>query len=117
MKTSGVSVGMYCRVSTTGQTVENQRSALAAHGAARGWRIRWFLDEAISGKRERRPGLDALMEAARRREIDVVACVKLDRLARSTHHLVTLSKELEALGMELVVTEQAIDTTTPTGRL
>src|SRR5207253_8211808 len=47
----------------------------------------------------------------------VVACVKLDRLARSTHHLVTLAKELEVIGVELVVTEQAIDTTTPAGRL
>ncbi len=43
--------------------------------------------------------------------------VKLDRLARSTHHLVTLAKELEALGVDLVVLDQAIDTTTPSGRL
>jgi DNA invertase Pin-like site-specific DNA recombinase len=47
----------------------------------------------------------------------VVACTKLDRLARSTHHLVTLARELEALGVELVVLDQAIDTTTPAGRL
>jgi len=47
----------------------------------------------------------------------MVACTKLDRLARSTHHLVTLAKELEALGVDLVVLDQAIDTTTPSGRL
>jgi DNA invertase Pin-like site-specific DNA recombinase len=47
----------------------------------------------------------------------VVVAVKLDRLARSTHHLVAMAKELQALGVELVITEQSIDTTTPTGRL
>ena len=58
-----------------------------------------------------------MMAAARARKIDVVACTKLDRLARSTHHLVTLAKELESLGVELVVLDQALDTSTPAGRL
>jgi DNA invertase Pin-like site-specific DNA recombinase len=49
--------------------------------------------------------------------VDVVACVRLDRLARSTHHLLSLGRELEALGVDLVATEQAVDTTTPAGRL
>jgi DNA invertase Pin-like site-specific DNA recombinase len=43
--------------------------------------------------------------------------VKLDRLARSVRHLVTMAQELQALGVDLVVLDQAIDTTTPTGRL
>jgi len=47
----------------------------------------------------------------------VVACVKLDRLARSVHHLVAMVRELEVLGVDLVVLDQAIDTTTPNGRL
>jgi DNA invertase Pin-like site-specific DNA recombinase len=47
----------------------------------------------------------------------VVICTKLDRLARSTHHLVTLGKELDALGVDLVVLDQAVDTTSPSGRL
>ena len=46
-----------------------------------------------------------------------MVCTKLDRLARSTHHLVTLAKEFQALGVDLVVLDQAIDTTTPSGRL
>lgn len=58
-----------------------------------------------------------MMAAVRTRRVDVVACVKLDRLARSTHHLVTLAKELATLGVDLVVLDQAIDTTTPAGRL
>ena len=108
---------LYARVSTTDQTPETQLEALRAYATARGWSATEFTDHGISGAKEKRPALDALVAAARARKIDVVACVKLDRLARSTHHLVTLAKELEALGVELVVTEQAIDTTTPTGRL
>jgi hypothetical protein len=48
-----------------------------------------------------------------RRYVDVIACVKLDRLARSVHHLVAMVREFEALGVDLVVLDQAIDTTTP----
>ena len=108
---------MYARVSTTEQTPQNQLDALRAFAAARGWRPTEFVDHGISGAKERRPALDALLASVRSRKVDVVACVKLDRLARSTHHLVTLAKELEALGVDLVVLDQAIDTTTPSGRL
>ena len=108
---------LYCRVSTTGQTAENQWLALRSFAAARGWDAVEFVDHGVSGTREKRPALEALLAAVRARRVDVVACVKLDRLARSTHHLVTLAKELEALGVDLVVLDQAIDTTTPSGRL
>jgi len=57
------------------------------------------------------------MADARRRRFDVLAITKLDRLARSVRHLTTLAAELEALGVGLVVLDQAIDTTTPAGRL
>jgi len=57
------------------------------------------------------------MKAVRARTVDVVIVTKLDRLARSTHHLVTLGRELAALGVDLVVLDQQIDTTTPSGRL
>jgi len=53
----------------------------------------------------------------RRRQVDVVICVRLDTLARSAHHLLALSKELDALGVDLVATDQSVDTTTPAGRL
>ncbi len=107
---------LYCRVSTTGQTVENQLLALRSFAAARGWDAVEFVDHGVSGTREKRAALETLLAAVRARRVDVVACVKLDRLARSTHHLVTLAKELEALGVDLVVLDQAIDTTT-SGRL
>jgi len=82
------------------------------------WAVRAFAgDHGVSGSREKRPALETLLAAVRARRVDVVACVTLDRLARSTHHLVTLAKELEALGVDLVVLDQAIDTTTPSGWL
>jgi DNA invertase Pin-like site-specific DNA recombinase len=110
-------VGLYARVSTTDQTPENQLLALRAYSQARGWTITEFTDVGVSGAKERRPALDAMLAAARARKVDVVACVRLDRLARSTHHLLTMARELEALGVDLVATEQAVDTTTPAGRL
>ena len=108
---------LYARVSTTDQAPENQLAALRAFASARGWRAIELVDHGVSGAKERRPALDEFLAAARARKIDVLACTKLDRLARSTHHLVTLAKELEALGVDLVVLDQAIDTTTPSGRL
>jgi DNA invertase Pin-like site-specific DNA recombinase len=115
--TAGRRVGLYCRVSTTGQTAENQLLALRAFATARGWIVTEFVDHGISGAKEKRPALDALHAAVRARKLDVVSCVKLDRLARSVHHLVAMVREFEALGVDLVVLDQAIDTTTPAGRL
>src|SRR5207247_2208956 len=108
---------LYARVSTPDQTPENQLSVLRSFAAARSWDAREFMDHGVSGTKERRPALDAMLAAGRARKVDVVLVTKLDRLARSTHHLVTLAKELQALGVDLVVLDQAIDTTTPAGRL
>ena len=110
-------VALYARVSTTGQTAENQLLALRSFATARGWTITEYVDHGQSGAKERRPALDALLAAVRARRVDLVACVKLDRLARSVHHLVALVREFEVLGVDLVVLDQAIDTTTPAGRL
>ncbi len=117
MSPAGARVALYARVSTGGQTAENQLLALRAFAGHRGWTATEFTDHGVSGAREKRPQLDALLAAARARKVDVVACVKLDRLARSVSHLVTLVRELEVLGVDLVVLDQAIDTTTPAGRL
>jgi DNA invertase Pin-like site-specific DNA recombinase len=109
--------GLYARVSTGDQNPQNQLDALRAFAAARKWVPAEFVDHGFSGAGQRRPGLEDALAAARSRRIDVLIVTKLDRLARSTHHLVALSKELEALGVDLVVLDQAIDTTTPSGRL
>jgi DNA invertase Pin-like site-specific DNA recombinase len=114
---NGHRLGLYARVSTAGQTPENQLLPLRAFGEARGWTVTEWVDHGVSGAKERRPALDALLKAARTRKVDVIAVTKLDRLARSVRHLLSMTTELEALGVGLVVTEQALDTTTPSGRL
>jgi DNA invertase Pin-like site-specific DNA recombinase len=108
---------LYARVSTTDQTPENQLAVLRAFAEARGWQAIEFVDHGVSGAKDRRPALDALLAAVRGRRVDLVVCVRLDRLARSTRQLVTLAADFEALGVDLVVLDQAIDTTTPSGRL
>jgi DNA invertase Pin-like site-specific DNA recombinase len=110
-------VAIYSRVSTTGQTAENQLLALRAFAEARGWTVTEFVDSGVSGAKEKRPALDAMLAAVRARKVDLVAAVKLDRLARSVHHLVAMVREFEALGVDLIVLDQAIDTTLPAGRL
>ncbi|HME68646.1 MAG TPA: recombinase family protein [Myxococcota bacterium] len=111
-------VAFYARVSTAEQHVEPQLHALRGYSEARGLTIaEEFIDNGVSGAKDRRPALDRLLAAARRRRFDVLACTKLDRLARSVHHLTSLGRELEALGIDLVVLDQSIDTSTPAGRL
>src|SRR5262245_32352985 len=82
-----IRAALYARVSTTAQDAETQLEALRDFARSRGWIGREFVDAGVSGAAQSRPALDTLVAAARRREIDVLACVKLDRLARSTHHL------------------------------
>ncbi len=111
-------VAIYCRVSTDDQTVAPQLDALRDYARARGLEVvEEYLDEGVSGSKDRRPALDEMMAKARRRSFDSVAVVKLDRLARSTRHLTQLAAELEALGVDLIVIDQGIDTSTPAGRL
>src|SRR5215472_16831834 len=108
----------YGRVSTADQHSEIQLHALRAYAEARGLEtVGEYADHGVSGGKDRRPALDRLLADARRRRFDVLACTKLDRLARSVHHLTSLGRELEVLGIDLVVLDQAIDTSTPSGRL
>jgi len=111
-------IALYARVSTAEQHVEPQLHALRGYAEARGLEIATeYIDHGVSGAKDRRPALDRLLADARRRRFDVLACTKLDRLARSVHHLTSLARELEALGIDLVVLDQSIDTSTPAGRL
>ena len=110
-------VALYARVSTSDQTAENQLRALREHAARAGWIIlAEFTDHAVSGTREKRPGLDALMADARRRRFDLIAGAALDRLERNLRHLVTLLDELQHLGVALVSLREALDLTSPIGR-
>jgi DNA invertase Pin-like site-specific DNA recombinase len=113
-------VALYLRVSTDGQTVENQRIALEALCEQRGWTVaHTYKDEGVSGAKGRsgRPGLDAMLKDATRGRFDVVMAWAMDRLGRSLSDLLDTLGELEAVSVGLVLHQQAIDTTTPTGRM
>ena len=110
---------IYLRVSTSEQTVENQRRDLEAAAAQRGWEIvATFADEGISGSkgRDKRPGLDRMLKDATRGKFDVVMAWGVDRMGRSLPDLVGTLQELHGAKVDLFLHQQAIDTTTPAGK-
>ncbi|WFU44137.1 recombinase family protein [Bradyrhizobium sp. CB82] len=112
-------VGIYLRVSTNGQTTENQRRELEAVAARSGWEIVGIYEDAgISGAkgRDERPGFDRLLKDATARKINMIAAWSVDRLGRSLQHLVGFLTDLRALGCNLYLHQQALDTSTPSGR-
>ena len=109
--------GIYARVSTNDQTCDNQLIELRRYVEARRWSAVEYVDEGVSGSKERRPALDQLLKDARRRKFDVVICWSLDRMGRSLKHLVVLLDDLHALGVSFISIREGLDWTTPTGRL
>ena len=110
---------LYLRVSTDQQTTGNQYQELWAAAARAGWSIvEVFEDNGISGAkgRDQRPAFDRLHRAMTRREIDVVMVWSVDRLGRSLQDLVAFLAELRAVGCDLYLHQQGVDTTTPAGR-
>ena len=97
----------YARVSSVGQSLDVQLDKLAD--------CEKIYKEKISGADDRRPQLRACMDYVR--EGDTLYVTRLDRLARSTLHLCKIAKELEGKGVDLVVVDQSIDTSSATGRL
>jgi DNA invertase Pin-like site-specific DNA recombinase len=100
----------YGRVSTSDQHPEAQHDALTAAGCEQ-----IFVDKA-SGMLARRPELDKALLSANRAG-DQLVVTKLDRLGRSLEHLIELSNTLQTLGVDLVVLDQGIDTSTAIGRM
>lgn len=112
-------VAIYTRVSTDGQTTDNQLRELEAAAVRQGWEIVGvFSDNGISGAngRELRPALDALIKGAIRRDFDLIAAWSVDRLGRSLQQLVSFLSEIHAKGVDLYLHQQGIDTTTPAGK-
>jgi len=110
---------LYLRVSTTDQDTERQERELRAVAAARGWDVvEVFADNGISGSkgREKRPAFDRLHKDAARRKFDLVMSWSVDRLGRSLKDLIAFLHEMHALGIELFLFQQALDTTTPAGK-
>jgi DNA invertase Pin-like site-specific DNA recombinase len=101
----------YARVSTRDQHPEAQHDTLLAAGCDPG---HIYIDK-VSGKLAHRPELDKALLVLR--EGDQLAVTKLDRLGRSLAHLITLSAELQQRGVDLMVLDQGIDTSTAVGRM
>jgi DNA invertase Pin-like site-specific DNA recombinase len=114
-----VRAALYLRVSTDEQTTHSQYRELWAAAARAGWSIvEVFEDAGISGAkgRDQRPAFDRLHRAIARREVDIVMAWSVDRLGRSLQDLVGFLGELRAVGCDLYLHQQGIDTTTPAGR-
>ena len=108
--------GLYGRVSTNDQqTLPMQLRVLRDYTARRGWIIAMQVKEVGSGAAQRQMR-EKLIEAARRREIDVVLVWRLDRWGRSVADLLATLQELEHLGVGFVSLTEALDLTTPAGR-
>jgi len=115
----GKRVAIYLRVSTDGQSVENQRRELLAAAEHHGWGVEAeFADAGISGAkgRDKRPAFDKMLKAATRREIDMIAAWSVDRLGRSLQDLVGFLGEIHGAGVDLFLHQQGLDTSTPAGR-
>jgi DNA invertase Pin-like site-specific DNA recombinase len=110
---------LYARVSTNGQTTENQLRELRIAAARLGWEVTGeFVDHGISGAKGRkdRPQLDALLKGVARKDFDIVAAWSVDRLGRSLIDLVNMLQELHSTGVDLYLHQQGINTTTPAGK-
>lgn len=99
----------YVRVSTIAQTLDQQNAALATAGVTK------TFSDTMSGARDDRPGLAALLDYVR--EGDTVVVWKLDRLGRNTLHILEMVKSLTDRGVTLVSTSDGIDSSTAAGRM
>lgn len=113
------SVAIYARVSTAdkGQDLDTQLLPLKEFAERRSWKIHEIYTDQISGSRESRPSLDRLMATAHKRKFDCVLVFRFDRFARSTKSLITALETFSSLGIDFISYQEAVDTTTPAGRM
>lgn len=98
----------YARVSTIDQNLEMQLDALKQYGCER------IYQEKMTGTKKERPQLEEMLKQLR--PGDKVVIYKLDRISRSTKHLIELSEHFESAGVQFVSLQDSIDTSTPMGR-
>ena len=113
-------IAIYARVSTDKQTTENQLNELRAVANRMGYVItQEYVDNGISGAKSRcdRPALDAMLKDAVRGRFDMMMCWSIDRLGRSLQNLIEILNELESVKVDLYFLQQAIDTSTPMGKM
>ncbi len=109
---------LYGRVSTSEQNIQSQVEELREFVIRRGFEVYdEYADQGFSGAKDNRPALDRLMRDARQRRFDIVVVTAFDRFGRSLRFLVNVLAEFNSLGIDFVSVRQAIDTTTPTGKM
>jgi DNA invertase Pin-like site-specific DNA recombinase len=127
---AGIRAALYVRVSTHNRTrgregagdlvftqnPEVQERPLRGLAEQRGWEVVRVYSDRMSGAKEDRPGLRALMQDARRGLFDVVVVWRFDRFARSIEQLVSALAEFRRLGVDFVSAQEALDTGTPMGK-
>jgi len=113
-----IRAGLYARVSTSrDQDPQMQLHDLRRVADQRGWEVVGeYVDIGQSGAKDRRPELNRLTKDISRGKVDLVACWRFDRFARSVRHLVTALDEFRARGVDFVSLHDGIDTSTPAGR-
>lgn len=110
--------GIYLRVSKGSQTTDNQRRELAAYCERQGWTVAGIYDDSgVSGAKADRPGLNRMMRDLAAKKIGLVACWKIDRLARSVADLLRLLQEIQQAGGAFVAITQQIDTSSAYGKM
>src|SRR5215472_8996680 len=117
---------LYVRVSTTNRATRNQavfeqnpevqEQPLWQMAEQRGWSVTKVYSDRMSGSKADRPGLNALMQDARRGAFDVVVVWRFDRFVRSIEQLVLALAEFRTLGIDFVSSQEALDTSTPMGK-
>jgi DNA invertase Pin-like site-specific DNA recombinase len=111
----------YVRVSTNrqareGHSLESQPAILQAAASAAGYRVE-VISETGSGRRTARPALLSALERLRTGEAQALYAVDIDRLARSTQHLLEIANAANREGWRLVVTSADVDSSTPAGEM
>lgn len=108
---------LYLRVSTPAQKPDLQFDGLRRYAERAGLEIVGeYVDTTVSGRKQGRPQLDALMKAARHYECDCVLVWKFDRFARGTRHLLTALEEFDHLGIRFISVQDQVDTSSPMGK-
>ena len=110
-------VAIYVRVSTKEQTTLNQELRLKEYCKRNNYEIyNIYKDEGVSGAKTSRPQLDLMLQDMRSRRFDAILVWKLDRLGRSTQHLLQLLQELKNKNIRLIIQDMNLDTSTPQGK-
>jgi DNA invertase Pin-like site-specific DNA recombinase len=115
--TKGSRAAVYIRISTGDQNPDLQRNELPEYCQRRSWKLIETYEDHMSGAKDKRTNLDRLMSDARRAKFDVIVVWRFDRFARSTSHLLRALEEFHSLGIDFVSVTEAIDTSTPAGKM